>query len=138
MYEKRLQELERARSAANTFGIVAEELIAKAEKEGRAVATLAKARWFLALMPRNFIERPVKEITAPELLAVLKKTEDAGHYETARRVRAFAGRVFRYGIATGRAIRAPSHDARGSYSAQGHPPRGNIGAGKSGGASALN
>ena len=113
-YEKRLQELERAQSAANTFGIIAEELIAKAEKEGRATATLTKARWFLALMPKNFTARPVKDITAPELLAVLKKIEDAGHYETARRVRAFAGRVFRYGIATGRALRDPSQDLRGA------------------------
>ena len=113
-YEKRLQELERAQSAANTFGIIAEELIAKAEKEGRTTATLAKARWFLALMPKNFTDRPVKNITAPELLAVLKKVEDAGHYETARRVRAFAGRVFRYGIATGRALRDPSQDLRGA------------------------
>ncbi len=44
----------------------------------------------------------------------MKKIEDAGHYETARRVRAFAGRVFRYGIATGRAFRDPSHDLRGA------------------------
>jgi hypothetical protein len=45
----------------------------------------------------------VSAITAPELLATLRRIEARGRHETAYRVRAVAGRVFRYAVATGRA-----------------------------------
>jgi len=47
--------------------------------------------------------RPVAAITAQELLAVLRRVEARGRHETAHRVRALAGRVLRYAVATGRA-----------------------------------
>jgi integrase len=62
-------------------------------------------------------ERPVAEISAPELLAVLRKVESRGRYETARRLRSTCGMVFRYAIATGRAERDPSVDLRGALTA---------------------
>jgi integrase len=61
--------------------------------------------------------RPVAEIAAPELLAVLRKVESRGRYETARRLRSTCGMVFRYAIATGRAERDPSVDLRGALTA---------------------
>ena len=42
------------------------------------------------------------------MLDVLKRVERRGHYETALRLRAFAGRVFRYGFATLRTERNPA------------------------------
>lgn len=57
---------------------------------------------------------PIATIRAPELLAVLKRIERRGFHETAHRVRAIAGCVFRYGIATGRAERDLSADLRGA------------------------
>lgn len=45
--------------------------------------------------------RPIA--AAQEVLAALKRIEARGRYETAHRVRALAGRVFRYAVATGRA-----------------------------------
>ncbi len=57
---------------------------------------------------------PIATIRAPELLAVLKRVERRGFHETAHRVRAIAGCVFRYGIATGRAERDLSADLRGA------------------------
>src|SRR5262249_45726429 len=59
-------------------------------------------------------ERPIAKITAPELLAVLRKVEARGRYEAARRLRSTCGMVFRYAIATGRAERDPSLDLRGA------------------------
>src|SRR5262249_57978485 len=47
--------------------------------------------------------RPIAAITAPELLAVLRRVEARGRNETAHRVRSLAGRIFRYAVATGRA-----------------------------------
>ncbi|MDE2136238.1 MAG: tyrosine-type recombinase/integrase [Gammaproteobacteria bacterium] len=47
--------------------------------------------------------RPVGVISAQELLGALRRIEARGRHETAHRVRALAGRVFRYAVATGRA-----------------------------------
>lgn len=58
--------------------------------------------------------RPVGQITAPELLAVLRRIEARGRLETAHRAHQNCGAVFRYAVATGRAERDPSGDLRGA------------------------
>ncbi|MDN5863976.1 MAG: integrase arm-type DNA-binding domain-containing protein [Gammaproteobacteria bacterium] len=58
--------------------------------------------------------RPVGEITAPELLQVLRRIEGHGAVETAHRALQNAGAVFRYAVATGKAERDPSGDLRGA------------------------
>jgi integrase len=58
--------------------------------------------------------RPVKAITAPELLAVLRRMESRGANETAHRALQVCGRVFRFAVATGRAERDPSRDLSGA------------------------
>src|SRR3546814_7312874 len=58
--------------------------------------------------------RPVAEVTAPELLAALRRIEARGAVETAHRARTLAAQVFRYAIATGRAERNPAVDLIGA------------------------
>jgi integrase len=58
--------------------------------------------------------RPMREIDAPELLAMLRRVEARGAIETAHRLREIVGQVFRYGIATGRATRNPAADLQGT------------------------
>jgi integrase len=58
--------------------------------------------------------RPVKAITAPELLAVLRRVESRGANETAHRALQVCGRIFRFAVATGRAERDPSRDLSGA------------------------
>ena len=58
--------------------------------------------------------RPISQITAPELLAVLRKIESRGAIDTAHRTLQDCSRVFRYAIATGRAERDPASDLRGA------------------------
>jgi integrase len=101
-------------STGNTFRDVAEEFLAKQEKEGRAAVTLTKKRWLLGFVYPAFGDRPVAEITALEVLSVLRQVEARGRYETARRMRSTCGTVFRYAIATGRVERDPSADLRGA------------------------
>jgi hypothetical protein len=84
------------------------------ELEGKSPATIKKARWFLELLG-GIAKRPIAAITPHELLDVLKRVERRGHHETALRLRAFAGRVFRYGFATLRTERNPA-DSRESLS----------------------
>lgn len=62
----------------------------------------------------TFGKRPIKTITAPELLAVLRKVESRGSIETAHRDLSDCGRIFRYAIATGRAERDVAADLRGA------------------------
>ncbi|MET4456498.1 integrase arm-type DNA-binding domain-containing protein [Bradyrhizobium sp. RT3b] len=98
----------------NTFRIVADELIAKFEAEGDDPATIEKKKWLIGLLSGDIGDRPIAEIAAPELLDALRKVERRGRYESARRARSLAGRVFRYAIATGRAERDPSGDLAGA------------------------
>jgi integrase len=101
----------------NTFRAVANEVIAKQEREGRAQRTINKKRWLLDFALPRFGDRPVVEITARDLLALLREIEGRGLYETAQRLRSTCGMVLRYAIATGRAERDPSMDLRGVLTA---------------------
>jgi integrase len=101
-------------ATGSTFREVAQELVAKQEKEGRAPATLDKRRWLLNFAYPHVGDRRISEITAPELLAVLRRVEAHGRYESARRLRSTCSVVFRYAIATGRAERDPSADLCGA------------------------
>ena len=111
--ERRLEKIARA-AGGNTFREVAEEFLDKQQREGRAEATLGKNRWLLEPAYATFGDRPIGEVTAPELLHSLRKLELRERYESARRLRAVAGMVFRYAIATGRATRDISVDLRGA------------------------
>jgi integrase len=59
-------------------------------------------------------DRPIKSITAPDLLTVLRRIEAKGTLETAHRTQQNCGQVLRYAVATGRAERDPSGDLRGA------------------------
>ena len=58
--------------------------------------------------------RPVGEIAAPELLAMLRRVESRGALETAHRIHQVVSQVLRYAVAIGRAQRDPSADLRGA------------------------
>ena len=58
--------------------------------------------------------RPIAEISAPELLAAIRRIESRGALETAHRALACCGQIFRYAVATGRAERDPTGDLRGA------------------------
>jgi integrase len=59
-------------------------------------------------------KQPIREITAPELLTVLRRIESRGALDTAHRAHQNCGQVFRYAVATGRAERDPCGDLRGA------------------------
>lgn len=58
--------------------------------------------------------RPVAEITAPDILAVLRRIESRGVTETAHRAAQNIGQVLRYAVATGRAAHDPTGALRGA------------------------
>jgi len=58
--------------------------------------------------------KAIAEITAQQLLAIIRRIEERGALETSHRALSDCGRVFRYAVATGRAERDPSGDLRGA------------------------
>ena len=107
-YAKRQARIEASLRAENSFAKVAGELIEKRKTEGVSPRTLEKYQWVLKLFSAEFVRRPVAEINPAELLHELKHQERRGKFETAKRMRSFASRVFRYAAATARAERDPA------------------------------
>lgn len=108
--EKALQKI----SNALTFDAIADELLDKKRREGRAKTTLGKLDWILGFARERLGTRPIREITAAEVLVALKDVEMRGRLESARRLRSVIGEVFRYAIATARADNDPTFALRGA------------------------
>lgn len=98
----------------NSFATLAEEYIQKMFDEGKAEATLRKARWFLSLLKPTIGRIPVGDVEPRELLSALKIQEKKGNRETAKKCRSFASRVFRYAVQTGRASNDPAELLKGA------------------------
>ena len=62
-------------------------------------------------------EKPISDITAPQVLEVIKRIEDLNKLETAHRTMQATSQVFRYAVQTGRALRDPCVDLRGALPA---------------------
>jgi len=112
--QAKLDKIAKSLAATNTFETIAEEWLDKIEKEGAAPLTLKKARWLLGKTYAAIGRRPITEISAHELLLVLKKEEATKRYNTANRIRSTCSQVFRYAIATARAQRDIAVDLRGA------------------------
>jgi integrase len=99
-------------AAADTFEAIAREWL---DKQPFAEATLEKAKWtFEELLFPHIGNRPVSQLTAPEVLEALRRLERRGKHETAHRTKQRVGQVLRYAIATGRAERDVTADLRGA------------------------
>jgi integrase len=111
---KAVQKQTRQQAAANSFEAVAREWHGK-KLPGWAPAT---GQRILRSLEKDMFPwlgaLPIKDITAPTLLATIRRVESRGALELAHRIREMAGQVFRYAVATGRAERDPSGDLRGA------------------------
>ena len=104
-------------NAENTFLALATELLTKRAREGLSSGSIARERRLIDMDLASISSLPVADVTAPLLLAALRKVEARGAIETAHRARSLAGMVFRYAIATGRAKRNPAADLIGALQA---------------------
>jgi integrase len=107
---KRLVTLKRA----NTFEVVAREWLEKREHEWASITTEVKLDRIESHILPKLGNRPIADITPPEVLAMLRVVEDRGTLDTARRVMQICGQIFMYAIATGRAELNPVPDLRGA------------------------
>ncbi|MDY0029911.1 MAG: integrase arm-type DNA-binding domain-containing protein [Pseudobdellovibrionaceae bacterium] len=101
-------------NANNTFQSVAMEWM-EIQKErwtkGYAQKTLRRLEMHIFPCIGN---RPISQISPPELLECLRKIEKRGTLEMASRGRELSGQIFRYGIQTGRCERDAAADLRGA------------------------
>jgi integrase len=98
----------------DTFEVIAREWYAKFSPSWAASHGGKILRRFELYVFPWLGNRPIKSITAPELLTVLRRIEAKGTLETAHRTQQNCSQVFRYAVATGRAERDPSGDLRGA------------------------
>lgn len=111
---KKAQKAAKQVQFANGFEVVTREWFSKyspnwSEDHAKRIMRRFERDIFPAIGKKNIVE-----ITAPELLAVLRQIEHRGKLETAHRALGNCGQVFRYGIATGRLILNPADSLRGA------------------------
>ena len=104
----------KAEQTANSFEAIAREWFSKHEPNWSA----SHADRVIRRLHRDVFpwigSRAIANITAPQLLETVQRIEQRGALETAHRVLNICSQVFRYAIATGRAIYNPSADLRGA------------------------
>lgn len=111
---RKAQEMARQNNAANSFMALALEWHKiRSAKWAPSHGKKILRRLELDIFPW-LGSKPISEITAPDLLAVLRRIEEKGAIETAHRALQSCGQIFRYAVATGRAERDPSGDLRGA------------------------
>lgn len=106
--QKQIEKLTLKLIVNTTFKSIAEEWIKKMTTRwspGHAERT--KRRLELDVYP-DLGNRPISEISTPEMLAVLQKIEARGALETAKRVKQNCSQVFCYAVETGRAKADPT------------------------------
>ena len=112
--EKRKAE---AAASADSFEAAAREWIAKRSPKWAPT----RADKIVRRLERDVFPwigaKPVAKITAPEVLAVLRRIESRGAVETVYRARTNCGQVLRYAVATGRADSDVSRDLHGALTA---------------------
>lgn len=113
--QRKAQKAATAEHVANTFGAVADELLTMRAKHLHP-RTAARERRFVEQDLAGIRNSPIADITAPALLAVLRKVEARGAVETAHRALAASSMVFRYAIRTGKAKYNPAVDLKGALS----------------------
>ncbi len=111
---RKLEKARRIEAAANSFEAISREWFAKFSAGWAASHSDKIIRRFERDIFPLIGTRPVAEIVAPELLMVLRRIESRGTLDTAHRAHQNCGQVFRYAVATGRALRDPSADLRGA------------------------
>ncbi len=101
-------------SAENTFEAIAREwqLIRKSGWTPRHADYVLK-RLEADMFP-EIGNVPVADLTAPRLLAAIRKIEKRGAHEVAHRALQTCGQVFRYAIGTGRGERNPAAELKGT------------------------
>lgn len=115
--QRKASKMAKAGMAANSFEVICREWL----ENKRSNIEEAQYKKALARLEKDVFpwmgSRPIAEITAPEVLAVLRRIDARGARYTAHKAKSEISQCFRYAIATGRAERDPCPDLRGAIPA---------------------
>lgn len=111
---KKAKDAEKTERKENTFENIAREWFVKFSTQWTASTAQKKIRRLETIVFPAIGSMPVKEIKAPDVLAILRTTEERGAIDLAHRLKIACSQVFRYAIATGKAERDPTADLRGA------------------------
>ena len=114
--QRKAEKLAKAESGGNTFEALGREWMATRGEEwtesyASKTASALERHAFPAIGAK-----PITDITAPDLLALLRAIESRGTVDMAHRIQQHCGAIFRFAIATGRAVNDPVPSLRGALS----------------------
>jgi len=110
-------------AANDNFAALADEWTAKRKKEGLSPRTIEKDEWLISLVRDELGRLPVKHIGTAEVLRALRRLEIRERYHSAKSLRRTLSRIFRYGVACGRADRDPAADLSEALTSAPSTPR---------------
>lgn len=112
--QRKAQKAAKQDRAANSFEVIAREWFAK----NRDTWAPSHGDKIIARLENDVFPwlggKAIAEITAPQVLEVLRRVEARGTLDTAHRAKGNISQVMRYATATGRAERDPCPDLRGA------------------------
>ncbi len=118
--EKQRDKVRSRAQAESTLAALTKEYCAKRKRDGDkawAAATATRSEYLLSLLDSSIGRVAIAEIKPEDVLAAVRKIEDKGRRESARRTLQLASAVFRYAVATGRLASDPTRDLRGALTA---------------------
>lgn len=111
---RKAEKIAKAEAGANTFEAIGREWMAT---KGREWSDLYAGKTKAALERHAFPgigARPIVDLTAPDMLSLLRAIEKRGTVDMAHRVQQHCGAIYRYAVATGRAVYDPMPSLKGA------------------------
>lgn len=99
---------------ANTFDSVAHRWMKATESERKEKTQLRALTWLEKDLLPTLGSVPINEIAARDVLSTVRKIEQRGALDTAKRVLQVCGQIFRFAVAEGSAERDVTADLRGA------------------------
>ena len=113
-HTRKAEKTSKKSKASNSFEVIAREWVQTffvSKSESHKERTLRRLEVYIFPW---LGEKPIADITAPEVLQVVKRPQNQNKLETAHRALQVTGQIFRYAVQTGRAIRDVTADLRGA------------------------
>lgn len=111
---KRIKKQQREIASANSFEAVARDWFDRhLSQKAETTKTRVVSRMERFVLP-YLGKRPIAEITAPDILTVVRRIETHHSLDTAHRTQVEIGQIIRFAIQTGRAVSDPTQALRGA------------------------
>lgn len=111
---KRAEKLAQKNIAGNTFQKVADDWLKATAADRKAITQQKVSNWLEKDIYPSLGKLPITAIGPREVLAMARKMEERGVFDSAKRLVQICGQVFRYAVAEGSADRDVTADLKGA------------------------